>query len=86
MKNIKLSNNNVTLQRVSKNTARKLFNDGETLRICMHKADPVNDFYGFYADITKNINGDEFDIMCNSYTFYNACYELGYYMAFYKFI
>lgn len=86
MKNYKFYGDNVTLQRVSKNTARTLFNDGETIRICMNKVNPVNDFYGFYADVTKNINGDDFDIMVNSYTFYNACYQLGYYTAFYKFI
>lgn len=71
------------LERISKTTARRLFNNGETLRICMNKTNPTN-AYHLYADVTKGENGDDFDIMCNQYTFYNANYELGYYMAFYQ--
>lgn len=68
--------------RISKTAARKLFNDGKTIRMCMNKVNPVNDFFRFFTDI-NNTNLEDFDKAVNSYTYYNACYDLGYYAAFY---
>lgn len=69
-------------KRVNKTIARKRYNNGDTIRICMNKVNPINDFYGFYTDINK-ADLKDFDKVINSYAYYNGCYELGYYTAFY---
>ena len=76
------------LTRVNKTTARRLFNNGVTLRVCMCKVDPTNEFYHLYSTIERDgelfANTKDFNKFVDFFTAHNACYELGYYMAFYK--
>ena len=76
------------LTRINKTTARKLFNNGITLRVCMCKVNPTNEFYHLYTDIVRDgvlfANTKDFNKFVDFFTAHNACYELGYYMSFYK--
>ena len=79
MNNFKFDND---LTRVNKTRARALYNNGVTVRICMNKINPINDFYHLYTDINNKEKYD-FDKLVNSYEFYNGNYECGYYCSFY---
>ena len=82
MKNYEFEN----LKRVNKTTARKHFYNGDKIRICMCRVNPTNDFYQLYCDFKNHDpkgNVIKFDDLVNAYEFYNGCYELGYYAAYY---
>lgn len=82
--------------RISKTAARKLYNAGETIRICAVKMSPVN-IWGAYADATPAaftvVSSDgfnttvarnkDFETVVNAFRFYNCNHETGYYPAFY---
>lgn len=77
--------NNVSIgdfRRINKTTARGLFDDGKTIRICPAKTNPDN-VWGHYADIDYDDGEADFDSLVNAYTFYNCNAELGRYPAFY---
>lgn len=79
-------------KRVSKKTARKLYNEGRTIRLCPVKFHPCNKYYPMSFDMSIN---DEwsvepfewektFDARTNNFEFYNCnLNETGKYSAFY---
>lgn len=78
--------------RVSKQKARKLYDEGVTIRLCPVKCDPTNEYYPMRFDICINDEWDvepfewekQFDNRVNGYEFYNCQYnELGRYTAYY---
>ena len=85
------------LKRINKKTARKIFNNGGTIRICANKINPTNEFYHLYDDIKKDYTNEDhfgccgiyskitFDDIINHFEYYNCNYETGYYTAFYIF-
>lgn len=78
--------------RISKQKARKLYDEGQTVKLCPVKAHPCNEYYPLSLDINK---GDKFEIepfdwelkfdtRVNRFEYYNCQYaELGKYSAFY---
>lgn len=74
------------LKRVNKKTARNIFNNGGTIRICANKINPTNDFYNLFMDINQDfVLEKNFDKLINQYEYYNCNSECGYYTAFYVF-
>ena len=76
-------------KRVSKVTARKLFDEGIIVRIAPCKVnielhEKYNSLFpGFYFDISRKTHGSNFDKIVNEYAYYKCNYELGYYLAYY---
>lgn len=79
-------------KRISKKAARKLYNEGKTIRLCPVKAHPCNKYYPMSFDMNKGDKFDvepfdwelEFDTRVNRFEWYNCQYnELGKYSAFY---
>lgn len=79
-------------KRVSKREARKLYDDGVTIRVCPVKVDPCNEIYPMSFDINKNDQFEvepfewelKFDSRVNQFEYYNCNYnETGKYAAFY---
>lgn len=78
--------------RISKQKARKLYDEGQTVKLCPVKAHPCNKYYPLSFDINK---GDKFEIepfdwelkfdsRVNNFEYYNCQdNELGKYSAFY---
>ena len=78
--------------RVSKRTARKLYNAGRKIRLCPVKANPCNQYYPMSFDMSKDDKFEvepfdwemEFDTRVNRFEWYNCQYnETGKYSAFY---
>lgn len=82
MNNISLSDmwQNKRFKRVSKRTARRHYNDGESIIIL-----PVKCYTEMFAFETKeNYNKvKDFDQLTNEFEYYNCNHECGYYAAFY---
>lgn len=70
--------------RISKATARKLYNAGEEICILPCKMNPENMWWKPMVLQIDEENGASFDGVVNAATFYNCNYETGYYLAFYK--
>ena len=79
-------------KRISKKAARKLYNEGKTIRLCPVKIHPCNEYYPMSFDMNKDDKFDvepfdwelEFDTRVNRFEYYNCQYnELGRYAAFY---
>lgn len=82
--------------RISKRTAEKLYDTGNTIRICACKMSPTNP-WGEYSDASNKgpttISEDgfnttiardrTFETVINAFRFYNCSYKTGYYPAFY---
>ena len=87
--------NQITIEgwiRVSKKTARRLYDEGKTIRLCPVKTHPCNKYHPISLDINKGDKFDveplewelKFDARVNRFEFYNCQYnELGKYSAFY---
>lgn len=80
--------------RVSKRTARKLYDAGRKIRLCPVKCNPCNEYYPMSFDISKDDHIEseptmfdweiQFDTRVNRFEYYNCQYnELGKYSAFY---
>lgn len=83
--------------RISKAAARKLYNAGETVRICAVKMLPVN-IWGAYTDAssadftivssdgfnTTVARNKDFETVVNAFQAYNCNAKTGKYAAFYK--
>lgn len=82
MNNINLSDvwRNLSLERVSKRTARWHYNNGEPIILL-----PVKCYTEMFAFETKeNYNKvKDFDQLVNEFEYYNCNHECGYYAAFY---
>lgn len=79
-------------KRVSKTTARKLYDEGKTIRLCPVKCHPCNEYYPMSFDMSINDTWavepleweKTFDARTNQFEYYNCQYnELGKYAAFY---
>ena len=77
------------MKRISKRTARKLFNEKKDFLIIPCKINP-NNMWGIGAKINQyyynqfpEIFEKDFDVLVREYTFYNCSYETGYYPAYY---
>ena len=77
------------MKRISKRTARKLFNEKKDFLIIPCKVNP-NNVWGIGAKINQyyynqfpEIFKKDFDVLVREYTFYNCSYETGYYPAYY---
>lgn len=68
-------------QKIDKRTARKLYNTGVEVLIIPCKCNPHG---AWITGITLINNERPFDALVNEFEYYNCCYELGYYPAFYK--
>lgn len=70
--------------RISKRTAKKMYNDGKSVYIvpCKVYANDNNYWIKPY-EIKINKDIDPFDRIVNSFEYYNCNHELGYYTAFY---
>lgn len=68
-------------RRINKPTARKLYNEGETIRITPCKCRP-NNMQGIWADI-NNECGEYFHRLINAFEYHFSNAELGYYTAYY---
>jgi hypothetical protein len=76
----------ITYTRVSKATARKLFNDGECVGICPVKLDPSS-FWGGMCTFQKGHKCENwgFDDFVNNFIYYNCqMEETGKYPKFFK--
>lgn len=76
-------------ERVSKQTAKNLFAKGEKIKAIPHKCRLFGVWLqGFDSPLSDEFDTDlpqqRFDKWSNSVEYYNGCYELGYYNAFYK--
>lgn len=71
---------NLSLERVSKRTAKRHYNNGESIIVL-----PVKCYTEMFAFETgENHNKvEDFDNLVNEFEFYNCNYECGYYAAFY---
>lgn len=83
--------------RISKAAARKLYNAGQTIRICAAKMSPVN-IWGEYADAnaaaftvvssdgfnTTVARNHDFETVVHAFQYYNCNATTGKYAAFYK--
>ena len=72
------------LVRISKLAARKEYNNGKEVLFIPCKIHPLN-MYGLGIWENKFLNGqyDNFDELCNWFTWYNCDSERGKYIAFY---
>lgn len=79
-------------KRVSKPTARRLYDEGKTIRLCPVKINPCNEYYPMSFDMNKNDKFEvepfewelKFDSRVNKFEYYNCQYnETGKYCAFY---
>ena len=75
----------VTYTRVTKATARKLFNNGECVGICPAKIDPSNMWCGM-AEFQKSHKRENwgFDDFVNCFVYYNCQEETGKYPKFFR--
>ena len=72
----------ITIERISKRAARKLYDSGETVYLQSCKFHP----FGVWSQVMDITNSCDltFDAMVNSFEYYNCSYEQGYYASFYK--
>lgn len=87
--------NQVTIKgwtRVGKKVARRMYDEGKTIRLCPVKCNPCNEYYPMSFDMNKDDKWDvepfewekTFDARTNRFEYYNCQYnELGKYSAFY---
>ena len=68
-------------QKIDKRLARKLYNSGAEVLIIPCKCSPLA---AWLVGGTMVNAGEPFDKFVNEFEYYNCCYELGYYAAFYK--
>lgn len=78
----------ITLERISKRQARKLFDAGETVYMQSCKFHPFGMWSQAYS-VNKNQDNmiyapETFDNIVNNFEYYNCSYEQGYYASFYK--
>lgn len=91
MKNLqftgKLYNENVTITRVQKRTAKRLFETGETIYLQSSNFQPFGVWSRCMDTNKNNINciGHTFETIVSEYKYYNCtCNETGTYINFYK--
>lgn len=77
--------NDGNYKRVTKRTAKKLFNAGTTIYLLPCKACLNSYWFSPYAMEYNHVieNGENFDTMINSFEFYNCNNEMGKYTSFY---
>lgn len=79
----------VECKKINKRKARKLYEDGKTIFITPCKVSVCSmlilPFIANKKECEKQYgkNATSFDALVNSFEYYNCCYELGYYAAYY---
>ena len=71
------------MKKIRKNTARKLFNSGETLIITPCKCAPGGVWLTGFKICKNDFDYCDFDALINEFEYYNCNSELGKYTAFY---
>ena len=85
MNNYTFTKNGTTFERITKATAKKLYNSGVAVYLMPANANPF--FVGFsypYATSTSTNDGMTFDACVNAFEYYNCNAEMGKYTAFFK--
>jgi hypothetical protein len=74
-----------TLERISKTTARKLYDAGNEVLFIPCKLNPENNFYNLGMWQRNDLWGqyETFEKLCNAFEYYNCNNEAGSYTAFY---
>ena len=79
-------------RRIDKRVARRLYENGRTIRLVACKMHPANLYGVGIAEITLDLDKietygrdrwDDFDSVVNAFENYNCSYETGYYTAYY---
>ena len=73
-------------KKVNKKAARNLYNNGETIHLNPSKIIFPSMWYEDGCPINKADDGadiHQFNDRVNNFEYYNTCYELGYYAAYY---
>lgn len=68
-------------EKINKSSARKLYDNNIPVLIIPCKCSPLASWLTG-CEMIKNERS--FDAFVNEFTYYNCCYELGYYPAFYR--
>lgn len=68
-------------KRIDKRAARKLYNNNIPVLIIPCKCSPAGAWVTGFIMTKEDRTFDQF---VNEFTYYNCCYELGYYPAFYE--
>lgn len=73
------------IQRIRKNQARKLYNEGKTIIIAPCNLNIYNPVYNSILSqtIVKIADNREFDNIINDFEWYNCNHEMGYYCSYY---
>ncbi len=71
------------VDRVSKTTARKLYDSGKTVFLLGHKLWIGMMYQPCPINQSDRFGDNSFDCNCNEFAWYNCDYERGYYPAFY---
>ena len=71
---------NLSIERVSKRTARRYYNNGESIILLPVKC--YSEMFSFETGENRN-KVEDFDQMVNEFEYYNCNNECGYYAAFY---
>lgn len=70
-------------KKITKTTARKLYNAGKTIAMLPCKMHPENLWQPPYH--VSSVNNDNFETVCNCFRYYNCNYtETGKYISFYE--
>ena len=73
-----------TFERISKATAKKLYESGTEVYAAPCKMNPESIWFSPFGFQKDEENGATFDSVVNAATYYQCNYECGYYLAFYK--
>lgn len=78
-------NDGMTVKRVNKATARRLFNEGVLIGFCPVNINPLSPWGVVVFRDNDDTDGDklDFDKFVNAFTYYNCNNEAGKYPAFY---
>ena len=71
------------MTKIRKNTARKLFNDGQELIIIPCKCAPGGAWLTGFRICKNDLENADFDRLINEFEYYNCNAEMGKYTAFY---
>ena len=76
---------NGTLERISKAQAKKMYNLGLNVLFCPVNMSPIARHNGLMIWQNKDLEGqyDDFEKLCNAYSYYNCVNETGRYIAYY---
>ena len=86
MNNQTYSKDGKQYKRITKTTAKKLFNAGKTIALLPCKANPLSIWFSFYPlnkNSVEHYTDKSFDLFVNNFEYYNCNNQTGRYTAFY---